>query len=171
MLQQFLHCHKYTGELENWKDSLRWSSDFLKLFIFHYELLQDIKYSFLWYTGPSQVAQLVKKKSACNPGNPSLIPGSERSAGEWIGYALQYSWASSVAQLVRIWLQFGRPGFNPWVGKMPWRRERPLTLVFWLGEFHGLYSPWVRKELGMTILHRDKGPCCLSILHIIVGIC
>ena len=24
----------------------------------------------------------------------------------------------------RIRLQFGRPGFNPWVGKMPWRRER-----------------------------------------------
>ena len=27
----------------------------------------------------------------------------------------------------------------PWVGKMPWRRERLPTPVFWPGEFHGLY--------------------------------
>ena len=30
-------------------------------------------------------------------------------------------------------------GFNPWVGKIPWRRERLPTPVFWPGEFHGLY--------------------------------
>ena len=41
-------------------------------------------------------------------------------------------------------------GFNPWVGKIPWRRERLPTSVFWPGEFHGLYSPWSCKELGMT---------------------
>jgi len=29
---------------------------------------------------------------------------------------------------------------NPWVGKLPWRRERLLAPVFWPGEFHGLYS-------------------------------
>ena len=37
-------------------------------------------------------------------------------------------------------------GFNPWVGKIPWRRERPPTPVFWPGEFHGPYGPWLRKE-------------------------
>ena len=37
-----------------------------------------------------------------------------------------------------------------WVGKIPWRRERLPTPVFWPGEFHGLYSPWARKELDMT---------------------
>ena len=36
----------------------------------------------------------VGKESACNAGNPGLIPGSGRSAGEGIGYPLQYSWAS-----------------------------------------------------------------------------
>ena len=41
------------------------------------------------------------KKSACNAGDPGLIPGSERSAGEGIDYPLQYSWASLVAQLVK----------------------------------------------------------------------
>ena len=33
-----------------------------------------------------------------------------------------------------------------WVGKIPWRRERLPTPVFWPGEFHGLYSPWGCKE-------------------------
>ena len=32
-----------------------------------------------------------------------------------------------------------RPGFDPWVGKIPWRRERLPTAVFWPGEFHGPY--------------------------------
>ena len=41
----------------------------------------------------------------------------------------------------------GRPGFNPWVWKMPWRRERLPTSAFWPGEFHGLYSPWGCNEL------------------------
>ena len=38
------------------------------------------------------------KESACNEGDPGLIPGSGRSPGEGIGYPLQYSWAS-LAQL------------------------------------------------------------------------
>ena len=46
-----------------------------------------------------------------------------------------------------ICLQCGRPGFNSWVGKIPWRRERLPTPVFWPREFHRLYSPWSRKEL------------------------
>ena len=36
----------------------------------------------------------VGKESACNAGDPGLIPGLGRSAGEGIGYPLQYSWAS-----------------------------------------------------------------------------
>ena len=42
------------------------------------------------------------------------------------------------------------PGFDPWVGKLPWRREGLPTPVFWPGEFHGLYSPWGRKESDTT---------------------
>ena len=42
------------------------------------------------------------------------------------------------------------PGFDPWVGKIPWRRERLPTPVFWPGEFHGLYSTWGRKESDTT---------------------
>ena len=54
----------------------------------------------------------VGKESTCNAGDPGSIPGSRRSAGEGIGYSLQYSWASLVAQLVKnlptmweTWLQ------------------------------------------------------------------
>ena len=55
----------------------------------------------------------------------------------------------------RICLQCGRPGFDPWVGKIPWRRERLPSPVFWPGEFHGQrslegYSPWGYKESDMT---------------------
>ena len=37
-----------------------------------------------------------------------------------------------------------------WVGKILWRREKLPTPIFWPGEFHGLHSPWDRKELDMT---------------------
>ena len=43
----------------------------------------------------------VGKESACKAADPSLIPGLGRSAGEGIGYPLQYPWASLVAQLVK----------------------------------------------------------------------
>ena len=43
----------------------------------------------------------VGKESACNVGDPGSISGSGRCAGEGIGYPLQYSWASLVAQLVK----------------------------------------------------------------------
>ena len=41
---------------------------------------------------------LVGNESTCNAGDPGLIPGSGRSPAEGIGYPLQCSWASLVAQ-------------------------------------------------------------------------
>ena len=41
------------------------------------------------------------KESACSAEDPSSIPGSRRYPGEGIGYPLQYSWASLVAQSVK----------------------------------------------------------------------
>ena len=43
----------------------------------------------------------VGKESTCNAEGPGLIPGLGRSAGEGIGYLLQCSWVSLVAQLVK----------------------------------------------------------------------
>ena len=60
------------------------------------------------------------KESAFNTGNPSSILGSGRSAGEGIGYPLQYSWASPVAQLVK-----NPPSMQEtWVQSLGW--EDPL---------------------------------------------
>ena len=86
----------------------------------------------------------------CNTGDPSLIPGLERSAGEGIGYPLQYSWASFVTQVMK-----NPPGLQEtWVQslswKMPCRRERLPTPVFCPGEFYGLYGPWGHKESDTT---------------------
>ena len=62
-----------------------------------------------------------KKESACNAGDPGPVPGSGRSAGAGVGYPLQCSWASLVAQLVKNPpAMCGRPGFDSWVGKIPW---------------------------------------------------
>ena len=46
-------------------------------------------------------SSLVGKESACNAGDPGSMPGSGRSAGEGIGYPLQYSWASLVVHMVK----------------------------------------------------------------------
>ena len=60
------------------------------------------------------------KGSACNTGDPSLIPGLGRSPGERIGYPLQYSWASLVDQTVK-----NVPAtWETWVQSLGW--EDPL---------------------------------------------
>ena len=93
----------------------------------------------------SLVAHLVK-----NPEDPGSIPRWGRSAGEGIGYLLQYFWAFLMTQLVK-----NLPAMQEtWIQSLGW--EDPMekgmlpTPVFWPGEFHGLYSPWGRKESHTT---------------------
>ena len=59
------------------------------------------------------------KESTCNAGDPRLIPGSGRSAGEGIVYPLQCSWASLVVQLVKTVCNAGDLGLIPGVGRSP----------------------------------------------------
>ena len=60
------------------------------------------------------------KKSTCNARDPSLIPGLRRSPGEGIGYPLQYSWTSLVAQMIK-----NLPAMQEtWVLSLGW--ENPL---------------------------------------------
>ena len=47
---------------------------------------------------------------------------------------------SPAVQWLRIRLPCGRPGFDPWVGKIPWRREWQPTPVFLPGESYGQRS-------------------------------
>ena len=89
------------------------------------------------------------KESTCNAGDHGSILGSGSSPGEGIGYPLQYFGA---------W-----PGFEPWVRKIPWRRERLPTPVFWPGEFHGVCSPWGCKESDTTEwLSLSRGYKCIK---------
>ena len=73
------------------------------------------------------------KASGCNAGDPSLIPGLGRFPGEGVGYPLQYSWASLVAQLVKnlpaMW--------DTWVQSLGWEdrlakgRATHSSIVAW----------------------------------------
>ena len=92
-------------------------------------------------------------------GDPGLIPESERSTGEGIGYPLQYSWASLVALLVK-----NPPAMqDTWVRSLGW--EEPLekgkatTAVFWPEKIPCL---WGHKE--------SDSPEWLS-LHLYVTCC
>ena len=101
----------------------------------------------------------VGKKSTRNAGDPGLIPGLGRSAGEGIGYPLQYSWASLVAQLVKnppaMW--------ETWVRSLGW--EDPLekemathssTLAWkmpWMQECGGLQSMGSQESNTTEQLH------------------
>ena len=79
-------------------------------------------------------------------GDWSILPWNTRKA------IILYNWW---LRWKRIHLQCRRPGFDPWGGKIPWRREWLPTPVFWPGKFHGQrslvgYSPWGCKELDTT---------------------
>ena len=91
----------------------------------------------------------VGKESTCNAGDPSLIPGSGRSLGEGIGYPLQYSWLSLVAQLVKnlpvMW--------ETWVRSLGWEdlleEEMATHFRFSPGKFQGQ-----RQSMGLqTVRH------------------
>ena len=83
------------------------------------------------------------KNPPSNEGDPGSIPGSGRSTGEGIGYLLQCSWASLLAQLVK----------NPparqetWIGSLGW--EDPLekgkathsSILAWR-------IPWTVQSMG-----------------------
>ena len=81
----------------------------------------------------------VGKETTCNAGDPGWIPGLGKSAGEGIGYPLQYSWASLIAQVVKNLLAM----WETWAQSLGWEDslEKGMGLptpVFWPGEFHGL---------------------------------
>ena len=96
-----------------------------------------------------QTAQLVKNLPAMQEtsvrflGGEDLLQKGSVTHSSILGLPFWLSWS-------RNCLQCGRPGFDPWVGKIPWRRERLPTPVFWPGEFYGLYSPRGCKESDTT---------------------
>ena len=89
----------------------------------------------------------VGKESSCNAGDPGSFPGLGRSTREGIGYPLQYSWASLVAQLIKnlpsMW--------KTWAWSLGW--EDPLeklpTPVFWTR------VPWTVTSMGLQRVGHD----------------
>ena len=91
----------------------------------------------------------VGKESVCNAGDPGWIPEWGRSTGERIGYPLQCSWASFVAQLVK-----NLPAVREtWVQSLGWEdplekgKATPNSILAWRIPW---MSPWVCKELDTT---------------------
>ena len=107
------------------------------------------------------------KEFTYNAADLGLIPGLQRSPGEGEGYPLQYSGLENPTGCIvhevaksqtglsnfHFWLprwhsgkesacnaRHRRPGFDPWVGKIPWRRKWHPTPVFLPGESHGWRS-------------------------------
>ena len=77
-------------------------------------------------------------------------------SADYIFLRWKKTWVSLVTHLVKNPPASRRPWvFDPWVRKIPWRREWQHTPVFLSGKFHGLrslvgYSPWGRKESDMS---------------------
>ena len=94
------------------------------------------------------------KEYACNEKDPGSIPGLGRSSGEGIGYSLQYSWASLVAQMVKnppamweIWVQSMGWEDPPWRAWQPTPfscLENSMGRGAWWATVHGITKSWTR---------------------------
>ena len=102
----------------------------------------------------------VGKESTCNAGDPSSIPGSGRSAGEGIGYLLQYSWAFLALQLIKnlsaMWETWVRSlGWEDSLEKGKATHSRILAWRIPWTTVHGVTKSWTRlsnwTELNWTV--------------------
>ena len=105
-----------------------------------------------WATELNWTGSSAGKDFACNAVDPGSIPGWGRSPGAGIGYPLQYSGASLVAQLVK-----SLPAIQEtWVLFMGWKdpleKGMPthLSILAWRFASNGMYSPWGHKESDRT---------------------
>ena len=102
-----------------------------------------------------------EKESACNAGDPGSIPGLGGSAEEGIGYPLQYSWASLVAQLVKT-----LPAMREtWVQSLGWEdtlekgKATHSTILAWR-------IPWTIQSMGLQRVGHDWAPFTFPFLGI-----
>ena len=100
------------------------------------------------------------KESVDNAGDPSSTHGSGRSAGGWIGYPLEYSWVSLVAQTIK-----NPPSMQEtWVRSLGW--EDPLekriathsSILAWR-------IPWTEQPSRLQSMELTKSQTWLSDFH------
>ena len=97
--------------------------------------------------------------------------GREDFPGEGIGYPLQYSWASLVAQMVKNLPAVQETWVQSWVGKIPWKRAWHPTPVFLPGESPWTEEPGRLQSVGSQWVRHDLATKHSSALnpHIIVS--
>ena len=85
---------------------------------------------------PTSLAFSLSQHQGLYWGTHRKLPHTRMHTDDWAYEGFGLPW------WLRWWqicLQCGRPGFNPWVGKIPWKRERLPTPVFCPGKLHGRY--------------------------------
>ena len=141
------HTHTHTHTLFFWIS-------------FPFRSTQSAEWSFLSYIVGSHYLfytqchpdSSVGKEFTCNSGDPSSIPGSGKSTGKGIGYPLQYSWASLVAQMAKNPPAMRDLGSIPGLGRSPGGGngsplqysclENPMDRGAWLTTLHGAKKSW-----------------------------
>ena len=75
-----------------------------------------------------------------------------------------------MAQLVKNPPAMRETRVDPWVGKIPWRRERLPTPVFWPGEFHGLYRSqrvWATFTFNLIMVNMAAFMLCVFLTTVL----
>ena len=101
-----------------------------------------------------------KKESASNAGDPGSISGLGRFAGEGIGYPLQYSWASLVAQLVKNPPATRETRVQPLGWEDPLEKGKATCSSILAWRIPRTVLPWGHK--AMTRVNGDDGTCSTS---------
>ena len=91
------------------------------------------------------------KESTCNAGDPHSIHWSGRSSREGIGYPLQYSWASLVAQMVKnlpaMW--------ETWVQSLDWEDALEKVMVTH-SSILAWKIPWTEEPGGVQSIRSQR---------------
>ena len=126
-----------------WQFGLNWKGHSIWIFIFPNERLQEQQC-------------LPYKKTTISRTNKHVL--LVRLSTDYLARYQSWfpRWHSSKESAYQC-LRCKRQGFDPWVGRIPWRRKWQLTpAVFLPGKSHGQrspggYSPWGLKESGTTV--------------------
>ena len=95
------------------------------------------------------------EESACSARDPGSILELGRSSGEGIGYSLQYSWASLVAQLVKNLLAMWETWIRSLDWEDTWRRAWQPAPVFLPEEFLRTEEPGRLQFKGLQRVGLD----------------
>ena len=84
----------------------------------------------------------------------ATVHGVEKSQTRLSDFTFTFRRLSGKESACQFWRQRRRV-FNPWVGKIPWRRKWQTNAIFLPGKFHGQrslagYNPWSHKESDTT---------------------